>query len=437
MNIGDVKLSSIFAKGLVVSVLLLSMSAVLPLLQLGGLEEDYSRDDPVIQFTWLGVYAVAFLLFIVHGKQCLRVATRDKLLLLLLGIALISILWSAEPEATLRRGIALIGTTLFGIYLATRYNWDELLRLLAWSLGIAALLSLVFALALPSYGIQTDEFRGTAWRGIFTHKNMLGRIMVLGAVVFLLLALSGRKYRWIAWAGLSLSVVLLLLSESIAAAATLVALLVLLPLYRALRWHQSIAVPFFILVVLTGATVVQFLVGSTEPVLDILGRERTFSGRTGLWDAVLEMIWQRPLLGYGYGGFWLGWEGDSAYIWQLPYTGGRILHAHNGLLNIWLDLGLLGVSVFVVGFLLVFLRAVTWARLSNTAEGLWPLVFLTFILLYNITESAVLTYNDISWVLYVAVALSTFDRVRRVRKTKHTGAVIGRRTGAKMARFSQ
>ena len=138
-------------------------------------------------------------------------------------------------------------------------------------------------------------------------------------------------------------------------------------------------------------------------------------------------------MGYGYGGFWLGWAGESAQVWLLRGAD-KAWHAHNGLLNIWLDLGLLGVSVFVLGFLLAFRRAVAWARLTKTAEGLLPLVFLTFILLYNTTESGILSYNNITWILYVTMVLSMPVRGVRVPKTIYGDVTSGKRIRAKMAR---
>jgi O-antigen ligase len=434
LNIGNAKVSDILVKAFVVAVLLLSTNALLPLLLYGGsggLESSAQGNDILTQLTWLTIYGVTFLLFIVRGRQCFHVATRDKLLLLLIGIAIVSILWSAEPSGTMRRSVALVGTTSFGVYLATRYGTGELLRLLAWALGISALLSLVFALALPSYGIFIDD-RGAAWQGVYVHKNYLGRVMALGAVIFLLIALDARSYRWIAWAGCGLSVILLSLSNSFAAMASLLMVLLLSPLYRALRWNYFLAMPSFMVAIVAGGIVTTLFVTNTANVLTELGRDPTLTGRTDVWGAVVEAIRQRPWLGYGYGGFWLGWAGESARVaLQAGFMPG---HAHNGFLNLWLELGLLGVSVFVLAFSLTLLRAVAQARSTKTVEGFWPLVFLTFFVLYNLTESSLLGHNDIFWILYVAVALSTFTKDTKTGAAPRAGTNPGRHVGAKTIR---
>ncbi|CAA9319106.1 MAG: hypothetical protein AVDCRST_MAG93-5659, partial [uncultured Chloroflexia bacterium] len=134
-------------------VFFLSTGALIPLLIRQGAQGDQelAQGDPLSQVVWLGVYATTSLLIVTRWRRFLWVATRDKLLLLLVGLAVVSVVWSVAPAITLRRDVALLGTTLVGAYFAMRYEPGEQLRLLAWALGVAALLSLLFALALPSY----------------------------------------------------------------------------------------------------------------------------------------------------------------------------------------------------------------------------------------------------------------------------------------------
>jgi O-antigen ligase len=423
LNIRAAQLLDFSAKVFAVLVLFLSTNALVRLLLYPGGEgtvsdTDPAVGDPVTQVMWLGIYGITLLLIAVRWEQFVQVVTRDKLLVLLVGIAVFSVLWSAAPEVTLRRIVALVGTTMIGAYLATRYSPSELLRLLAWALGMAALLSLVFALALPSYGIDPyDEVE--AWRGIYSGgKNELGRTMALSAVVFLLLALGGPKRRWVAWAGFGLSVGLLLLSNSQTSLFALLIVVVLLLPYAALRWRYTLAIPCFILALVALEITALWLDENAQSVLRTLGRDTTLTGRTELWPAVFEMIGQRPLVGYGYGAFWLGWEGESAQVFHL--SGIPAHHAHNGFLDLWLHLGLLGLLTFAVGYLLVAHRAVTWVRLTKTPEELWPLAFLTFVLAYNFSESLILENNNVFWILYVAVALSTLIQPTGAGKGKWT-----------------
>jgi len=426
-------------KVFVVSALFLFSGGLLTLVrQMSGAISDPSQTDPVSQAVFLLVYGITACLTVIWRKRFAHVVTRDGLLWLLIGIALLSVLWSAAPEVTLRRSIALIGTTLLGVYMAMRFDLREQLRLVAWALGTGALLSLLFALALPAYGVASVESlpsesseAAQGWRGVYQCKNCLGLPMALGALVFMLLGLSEHRYRWISWAGFSLSVILLLLSNSKTSLVVFTCVLLLLPLYRGLRWPYSIAVPFLISGVLLLGSAALWGLANEGTVLGLLNRDVTLTGRTDVWSAVLDMIWERPWLGYGYEAFWQGWEGPSAYVSIV--VGFAPSHAHNGLLNLWLNLGLLGVVAFALGFLRTSVRAVQWARLGKVG-GVWPLAYLTYLLLYSVTEVTILTRNSITWVLYVTVVLSmSRNRAKPPREStapaypnpKHQGRAAG------------
>lgn len=405
------KIPRFVEKGFVVSALLISSGA---LTRLRGSDPGMAgrMSDSLLQILWFGIYAFTLLLLFVLRKRAIKVVAQDKILWVLVGIALCSALWSSLPEVTLRRSIALVGTNLLGIYLATRYSLDEQLRLLAWTLGIAAILSLVVAIGVPSYAIETSG----AWRGIYAQKNILARLMVVSATVFLLLALSSHKRRWFTWVMFGLSAGLTLLSASKTALVNLITILVLFILYRPLRLQYNLAIPLLIFGILAIGGVANLLASNSEILLNSLGKDATLTGRTDLWDAVSEMIWMRPILGYGYGGFWTaGSDGPAVYVWDA--VDWRPVHAHNGLLNLWLDIGLLGVFVFICGYLMLIIRSLSWVRVTQTATGFWPLLYMTFMLLYNQTESSLLGQNDFFWILYTAISFSKpIDHIQ-ARKT--------------------
>jgi exopolysaccharide production protein ExoQ len=178
----------------------------------------------------------------------------------------------------------------------------------------------------------------------------------------------------------------------------------LLPLYRGLRGRASVVLPALIFGVVVAGTVGLWLAANLDLVLNVLGKDATLTGRTDLWAAVLQQIERYPVLGHGYSAFWLGWSGPSAAVltavqWEVP-------HAHNGFLDLLLDLGGVGLLLFAAGFGVAAVRSVATLRATRTAEGIWPLAFLTFMLFYNLTESAILQQNSVFWVLFVATVVS-------------------------------
>jgi exopolysaccharide production protein ExoQ len=415
------RLKSFTEKAFVIVAFFLSTAAVIPIL----LEtEDSSASqlaDPFTPILFAGVYAITLLLSIARRKSVLRIAAKDIFVWLLVGLALASIYWTMSPELTQRRSVLLLGSTVFGAYVSTRYNIKEQLHLLAWTFGIIIILSFVFAIALPSYGLMTFQEGGVhegAWRGILSHKNMLGRLMSLSSVVFLLLAndnsQSEQRYRWFVWGGFVLSVALVVLSTSKTALIICITMTLIQPLYKALRGKYTTIVPILITLVLVCGGAATLLLDNLEVIASALGKDLTLTGRTDIWAVMFELIWQRPLFGYGYNGFWLGWDGEvSAYIWrtlawECPY-------AHNGFMDLLAELGFTGLILFLLSFTYTCTKAIKLVRKSKTIDGLWPLLYLTYLIMYNITESTLLSSNNIYWIIYTLVVFSTVVEYEIVR----------------------
>lgn len=394
-------------KGFVIMAMLFYAGAFIALLERkAGIEVIPGDPDPFVVYISYPIYMVTAFLIIKYRyyNEVIALLKKEKFLACIIGIVFLSALWSVFPLITLRRSVGLTGTTLLGIYLAVRYSLEEQLKLLAIMLGIVAIGSLLFALFLPSYGI-TSELHEGAWRGIFVHKNVLGLIMVLSSIVFILLNVRGGKYRLIKWFFLGLSLSLIMLSTSKTSLLLFVILLALLPFYKSLQWHFYIRVFIYCLLIVVVVGSITWLVENTKFVLNAIGRDATLTGRTDLWEAIMIMIKKRPLLGYGYNAFWHGVEGKaSAYVWQI--AGWNVAHSHNGFLEICLDIGLVGIAIFIAGCAQAIRNAIRMICLTNNMEALWPLVYITFILIYNLNESSLIQHNRATWVIYVSVILS-------------------------------
>lgn len=378
--------------------------AFIPLLQFkAGIEIDVSTGDRTTQTFLLPIYLVSGAWLARHPRQFRAVVTRHAPSLVLIGLAVASVTWSAMPDVTLRRSIALAATTVFAAYLVARFDTVELLQVLAWTFGLSAVLSLATAIAFPSYGIAGGLQAG-AWRGIYVNKNVLGRAMVLSTMVFALLAKARPERWWVLLPGALLSAGLVLLSRSGTALTVLIGMIVLLPLFAALR-ARSRVLPFLLAAaVLVECAVLLAVSSEWKSALSALGKNATLTGRTAIWTVVLERIAERPWLGYGYAAFWTGWGGESAAVWRA--VGWKTPHSHNGFLDLWLDLGLVGVLICLAGLAVATRHAVATARATRTAEGLWPLAIVVFVVLYNLTESALLRQNSIFWVLYATAVFS-------------------------------
>jgi exopolysaccharide production protein ExoQ len=360
--------------------------------------------DKIVGYMRTLIYVITFLLIIARLKSVVRPAFRDPFLWILVGIVVASHMWSDFPEVSQADGQTLLKTTLLGLYLASRFSFKELVQIMAWAFGLAVVISLLYTLAFRGAGIESGTHSG-AWRGPLTHKNPFARLMVISVLPPLLAALDLhiRRYRYFVFAVSGLAVALIVLSTSKTALVICITLVVLLPLYSALRWSDGLAIPFFITMTLVGGSLATWGVSNWDNLLIGLGRDPTLSGRTYIWEAVIDQIWKRPWFGYGYQAFWKE-KGEAEYVWRAVRF--IVFQAHNGFINIGVELGLVGLSLFVLSLFFTYIRAIKWARLGKTSADLWPITYVTFLIMYNYSENTNLEPTSLYWVLYVAVTLS-------------------------------
>jgi exopolysaccharide production protein ExoQ len=188
--------------------------------------------------------------------------------------------------------------------------------------------------------------------------------------------------------------------------------------------------------VLMVVTALSLFVGFLLPILlESLGRDMTFSGRTQIWGAVIDSVRKRPFLGYGFYGFWLGTKGESSVIiTKLHWVFG---YAHNGILEIAVQLGVVGVMLFLATLLQAIYHAWICLKTGKFTEVHFYISILLLTILYNIDEVTVLWPNDLLSILYIVACCGlarAADEVRlRDRASTHRKFAFAPRVGAKIA----
>ena len=351
------------------------------------------------------IYFVSFVLLALRWRRSLAVLSGNALLWILLGVVCFSFFWSINPGQTFRFSIYAVGTTGFGLYLATRYTLLEQMKLLGWTYGLLLVLSLLFAIAIPKYGISAGVHEG-ALRGVFTHKNQFGAVMAPGGVIFLLNALRKERFSWIYWILLALNCGAMVMSQSTTALGTFGLMLILCIIYRVLRWRYEVMIAAILAVTIAGFASLILVAGyiGSDSVLSNFGKDSTLSGRTYIWGYVWDQIQLKPWFGYGMTAFWNGLDGPSSYIQYAMKI--AVIYAHNGFLDIWLSIGIVGLGIFLIGFFATTAQSLALLRKTNSPEGFWPLLFLTYILLSNLTEGTISNMNSSFWAIYVAISYS-------------------------------
>lgn len=365
--------------------------------------------NPVNEAIWAAYYVGALLGILAETRAVRRLLIPGAPLAAMAGLALLSVLWSDSPVLTLRRGVALAGTTTLAFYVVARFPLRDFLRMLAGAFGAVAVLSLIVIVMAPSVGLEQHEYAG-AWRGILGNKNGLGQTMAFGVVTCVVFASEERGWGRALAASLAILCGILVVGSrsvgSLLVAAVGVSLSALFLGFRTSQRQGLAVLAVFYVVATAVAALVLFGVG-LDGAIEALGRSPDLTGRMQLWPLVIDAIADRPVLGHGYAAFWSTHGGLADYIeFSLGF---RPFYAHNGFLDLALDTGLVGVLLFLVVLLTGFVRALFAANRIHSAAAVWPLATMATFLAANVVESNIAQYNELNWVLFcVAFLYSAF-----------------------------
>ena len=353
-----------------------------------------------------GIFLGVLLLLIQRNQDTLKTLFRGKIIWLLILMVPLSSLWSSVPAVTQPRSLAFIETCTFGLYFASRYNLREQLRLIAWALGIASIISLLYTIALPGHAIENGIHAG-AWRGPFIQKNIFSRLLTLSCLVYLCVKPATNFQKILVKAALFLSFGLIILTNSKTALMVIILLVTVWLILRSLRFNDLLAVPLVLSLFLLVSTAGMAIWVNAESILGSIGKDLTLSGRTTIWAGLIEQIKLRPWHGYGYLGFWSNTESRSL-ISKIYGTTYNPPHSHNGYIELAIGFGIIGTILFTLTFLALTRRAAILTRMNSSREGLWPLLFLAYLLFYNFSEPTLIEHNSIFWIIYLSLALSKF-----------------------------
>ncbi|CAN5214413.1 hypothetical protein BH11ACT4_BH11ACT4_02240 [soil metagenome] len=365
-------------------------------------------------------------------------------------LCLLSTTWSFYPAFTVLGSFALIVTATGGLALAVTFSWRELLTSLGVAIRFIIGLSFLFELyvsviyrgpilpLIPEPGIDYsnlgtvpamlywsrdqlfDVFHGGKIQGIVGNSVLLSFVALIGIIVFAL-ELTGRigKRRWaVTW--LVIAVLALAFSRSatiVAALAVVVVAAAAALLVRRARTPRAKTATYASLIGVIGLGVVAAIVLRTQ-LLAILGKSEDFTGRFDIWATVIHLAQQRPVVGWGWISQWVPWvEPFDNLVFR---NGVRQLHAHDAWIDIWFQLGIIGLVVFGVLVISTLVRcwqlAVDQPReqatgpMPHTAYTLLPLLIMVALLVQSVAESKLLVEFGIFFLVVAAIKTKSADR---------------------------
>lgn len=355
-------------------------------------------------------------------------------------IATLSLTWSAYPAATALGLVLTLVPTVVALSLTLSLGWHGFLRSLVGALKWLLALSLLFELWVavfvrepllpnfPDFDASGDVpmafywsrallFAGGPIEGVVASRNLLAMAALIAAILFAALLASGgmRRSQGIGW--LVTAGIVLALTRS--ATVVLVGLVVLAALGFA-TWARRVGPErrrrVYLVAAGAAAASVALLLVAWNALLDLLGKSEDLTGRLDIWESVIGLATERPWFGWGWIGYWQPWV--EPFDGLAVRNGVEYLQAHNAWLDVWLQLGVVGLVAFasiVVGalwrswFLAVDPPMDERGRpVPYSAASLIPLLVLVALICQSLAESRLLIESG--WMLLLAIAWGTKQR---------------------------
>ena len=336
----------------------------------GCLADTYSFLTPVFDY---GSCVVEVVLMLLSGAdsiaeiKLLDLKKKYGLLYTIFAILLVqSFLVTSDPKAEFTTCLRLMVTVFFGLWLADHYDTTRMLELICNAQGIFVVLNLLLFFVFRNVGFYYDEEGRYLFHGLMNRKNALGEELAFGIVLQTTLSCLKHKAKqttspfW--WVTLGAGVFLLFTTEATGALFTTILPIAYLLLYDRTQYSlPRLYWSYIYIVVSVGFLIVALTVLPLfSPLLESLGKDATLSNRTTMWEEIISFLMEEhTFTGYGLLMFW----NDDSALKALQERFGRdswfrnmSYGSHNTLLEMWLDVGLIGVGLYFVAMLYSFRR---------------------------------------------------------------------------------
>lgn len=357
-----------------------------------------------------GLLAAVAMLFAARTDAPALKTLVTPLHLCLVGWLLVNIVLSESRGVSMQRFVLLVSMTSLAVLLPLLPPTQRSFNL---CLGAAALVLLALCylgvLLAPQYSIHTaldvtePQLAGD-WRGSFGHKNVASPVMTILVYVGIYLSAVGSFVMGPAIAALAGLFLIFTGGKTSSVLCLAIYALASLVYVTPSLWLKRIIcfVPLIAMNLLTVGTVLSPALGAMTRLLPL---DPTFTGRSAIWEFALAAVAEKPITGHGYAAFWD--DVTARQTAQGAEWATSAAHSHNAYLDLAVTIGLPGLLLVVLVFVLAPLGNFQSAR-AHSRSGALAKLFLTvwlFGLYYGTTETFLLERQNPIWFLFaLAVA---------------------------------
>ena len=372
-------------------------------LNLGGsINTDFVEGSPLDRLFFLFINILGVYILLKRNINWGKIFTNNYLIILFFLFGAFSIVWSDYPFVSFKRLIKALANFILPLIILTEPHPYRAIGFIFRKLSFIMIpLSVLFIKYYPHLG-RSYHMGEPAFSGIARQKNGLGAICLIFGIyyawVFLIQRDEGKKIIK-RLNPVPLSIILLMTGWSLYKSNSMTSLMCLFVSLGILFFSSrkiSIKTPALIFTSALFFPMVYFFLDYTFDlyyvILEALGRDPTLTTRVPMWEFLLSMV-KNPILGFGYESFWLG---SRQELMIAEFAIAR--QAHNGYLNIYLDLGLVGLGFVVLWFVTGFLKYGDM-QISIITITILRLAFFVAIALHNWTEASFYGINNV-WMLF-------------------------------------
>ena len=278
---------------------------------------------------------------------------------------------------------------------------DVLRAVLVASLVLEVLSGLLLDVPIGFLRIAGNLGIGGPIQGLLGTRNQLGLVALLALVTFFVEWQTRSVTRQLAIASIVVAGFAILLTRSPVALGILAVVTVATV---ALLWLRDRDAPSrrvwqFVLLGTAFVTLVVAFLARTR-VIALLNAGSEFEFRYFLWRDILTVNVQRTLEGFGWIGYWRRELPPYIGIDPLPAPHSSAL---NAFLDVWLQLGLVGLFSFMALFGLALVRSWLLASNKRSVVFLWLALTLIVLLFASAAESSILV--EFGWLTFVVCAV--------------------------------
>lgn len=327
----------------------------------------------------------------------------------------LSVFWSVYWEISVYRWLILLCTIVAGGYIGLRYTVKKLIELLSVFGIYILLLSAILVFFAPRIGIMNYYDIQGAWKGLYWHKNHMGLISTFVNLLFLFSLVNAvrSKSKQIWFWGLLYVFSLVFVVQSDSAAALIVTIVLHGMILLAIAWlkfKDKIRGSHYLIFIVSAVVASLILYFNMDHVFGVFNRNTTLTGRVPMWAHLYNVYFsQRPFLGYGFNAFWYI-ESYRETMHVLAGYPDQIVISDNGFIDILMNTGYIGLSLFLFFYFGVWWRSFQYMRKARNLNDLFPVILMSYTLLANISWSLLFENEGFFMLIMLAVLFSVTSR---------------------------